>query len=64
MIRQILAHYPWATLNTLGLLIFFSFFIALVWFIHRPAQRRIHESIGRLPFEDETPLERSRDVRL
>lgn len=47
-----LAYFPWPWLTALGLLIFFSFFVALVWYVNRRSTQPLYNAASHLPLEE------------
>jgi cbb3-type cytochrome oxidase subunit 3 len=43
-----------AELGLIGLLIFFTFFVAMLIWLYRPGTKTYYKNLGKIPLEDET----------
>jgi cbb3-type cytochrome oxidase subunit 3 len=50
--QQILTQFPWMGLSSLALVIFFSFFVALLVITNLKPQKKIQERASQLPLEE------------
>lgn len=52
MKQEILIKFPWLSLSSLALVIFFSFFVALLFIINSRSQKKVHEVAERIPMNE------------
>lgn len=50
--KEVLTHFPWLSLSSAGLLIFFAFFVALLVIVNLKPQQKIYKAAALLPLED------------
>lgn len=58
MKQMILTQFPWMWLSSMGLVIFFTFFVILIFRLNTQNQKQLHQFAQELPLQDGEKYER------